>query len=523
MDQNREARFAASLRQARAGQRVAEGSVKQLEAENGRLAEENRELRSGPLAPLQVLEPRTYEPASPYSFFLDMARAEYRGDEEARARLERHKSETSGDTARRIEARARAAARAYEERFYSTPADRQRLDAFVAAGGRMFEPRAISRVDGQGGFFVPPAWLVDQYVPPARANTAFSALWTTLPLPRGCDSINVPIMSTGTATGAQQDATPPPSHDVADTFVNALVRTIAGSVDASAQWLDQGTGAVGGGVDEIIFNDLTADAGLQLDGQALLGGDLAGQALSPSGLRGVWPGGQISTALAVQMINTNNNATQTWSNPGGSSTTLNADLARLLSGLTRARAQHPTHLVSHPWIWDFICSSVDDQHRPIVNIHGPANSPGGPETGPGQDGVLGHVHGLPFVGDPNVPTTFGGTIAPYLGMMSGAQYAGQPGTGATAIYTPILACRPADMYAWLSEPDVRLIREALAGSNQVRFQFRRYAALIPNRYQALGAGTLPNSSGWTAGAATAYGTLTQQTSNGLLQVVAQGF
>lgn len=489
-----------------------------IQAHAERLERENDNLRSR-TASLRVLEPRTYAPDSRYSFFADWARAEYRADGEARARIERHGREAAQDEVRRIEARARAASAAYELAFYSTPRDRQVLDAFIARGGNVFELRAASRTDGQGGYFAPPAWLIDAYVPPARAGSEFSALWTQLPLPDDCSSVSVPIMSTGTATGAQVDIGPVPGRDVADNFATAQVRTLAGMQDAAAQWLDQGTGAVGGQLDQIIYSDLLADAALQLDGHCLLGGDSVAGA--PGGqMRGVWPGGQISTALGVQMINVNNNASQTWVANGGSSTTLHADLARLLSGITRARGKHPTHLVANPFIWDLICSTVDGNGRPLVNYHSPAMADA---DGPAGDGVLGYVHGLPLVGDANVPMTFGGVMPPSIGAVSGVQYAGVPGTGANALFTPVWAGRPADLYAWLGVPKMRLLREVLNGSAQVRFQVWRYAALIPHRYQALAAGTLPNSAGWTAGAPSAFGTLTQQTANGLLQVVAQNF
>ncbi len=177
-------------------------------------------------------------------------------------------------------------------------------------------------------------------------------------------------------------------------------------------------------------------------------------------------------------------------------------------------------------MWDLICSSVDDQHRPIVNYHGPAGQPGGPETGPGEDGILGHVHGLPLIGDANVPVTFGAasvTSNPQLGTVTGTQFAALPGTGASALYTPVLACRPDELYVWASEPQMRVLRDVLAGTAQVRFQLWTYVAAIPGRYLALAAGTLPNSSGWSAGAISSYGTLTQQGSNALLSITGQNF
>jgi hypothetical protein len=482
------------------------------------LEESNASLRSQRKAPLRVLESRTYQPDGRYSFFVDLARAEYRSDEDAKRRLAVHRNESTDDEVRRLEARARAADRAYERAFYSTPRDRMLLDAFVARGGTVFETRAATRTETQGSAFTLPAWLVDQYVPPARAGTEFSSLWTTLPLPEKCSSVSVPIMSTGSASGPQADIAPAPTRDIADSFASEQSRTILGQVDAAAQWLDQGTGAVGGQLDQIIYNDLMADAALQLDGMCLLGGGNVSGA--PGGqARGVWPGGQISTSLGVQMVNTNNNATQTWVAAGGSGTTLHADLGRLLNGIHRARGKTATHIVSNPFVWYLACSTVDGNGRPLLNLHSPGEAPR-----QAADGVLGiSAYGIPWVGSPNVATTFGGVASPALGAISGAQFAGQPGTGGNALYTPVWAGRPADLFMWLGDPQIRLLREALAGNAQVRFQLWRYVVLIPDRYRALTAGTLPNSGGWTAGAPSAFGTLTQQTANGILQVVAQNF
>jgi hypothetical protein len=167
-----------------------------------------------------------------------------------------------------------------------------------------------------------------------------------------------------------------------------------------------------------------------------------------------------------------------------------------------------------------ITGTVDGNGRPLGNFQPAALGNG---DAPAM-GILGYYrNGLPWIGSASVSTTFGGTVLPQLGAVTGAQFAASAGTGATALYSPVLAARPADMFMWLGEPQIRLLREPLAGTMGIRFQLIRYAALIPNRYQALSSGTLPNSGGWSAGAATAYGTLTQTTTNGILQIAAQNF
>jgi hypothetical protein len=73
----------------------------------------------------------------------------------------------------------------------------------------------MSRTDGTGGEFVPPLWLMNQYIPLARAGRVTADLCRMLPLPTGTDSINLPKVSTGTATAEQADGQlgPEDRHD----------------------------------------------------------------------------------------------------------------------------------------------------------------------------------------------------------------------------------------------------------------------------------------------------------------------
>ena len=54
-----------------------------------------------------------------------------------------------------------------------TNESRRRLSEHSDEVGRGMESRDLSRVDGSGGYAVPPAWLMDQYIGLPRAGRAF--------------------------------------------------------------------------------------------------------------------------------------------------------------------------------------------------------------------------------------------------------------------------------------------------------------------------------------------------------------
>jgi len=116
-------------------------------------------------------EPLTYRQGGQYSWFKDVARASDPGqrDPQAAERLQRHRKE---------------------------------LDVIMESAGA--EQRAnMNTTDGTGGEFVPPLWLVNQYVPLARAGRVTAELCRMVPLPPGTDSINMPTVATGSTVAAQ--------------------------------------------------------------------------------------------------------------------------------------------------------------------------------------------------------------------------------------------------------------------------------------------------------------------------------
>ena len=166
------------------------------------------------------------------------------------------------------------------------------------------EYRDISRVDGSGGYAVPPAWLMDQYIELARPGRAFANLVQRQPLPGGTDSINIPKLLTGTATGVQTaDNTPVVDVDLTDTFINAPVRTIAGAQGVSIQLIDQSPIAF----DDVVFRDLVAAHAATTDQQVSTGSGVGGQVLGVGNTPGI---GTVPTSAVTTGVFTRRSPTR---------------------------------------------------------------------------------------------------------------------------------------------------------------------------------------------------------------------
>jgi hypothetical protein len=84
---------------------------------------------------------------------------------------------------------------------------------------------------------------MNDYIALARAGRPTANLVQNQPLPPGTDSINVPTISTGTATAVQTaDNQSVQETDLADASVSAGVKTIAGQQDVAVQLLEQSPG-----------------------------------------------------------------------------------------------------------------------------------------------------------------------------------------------------------------------------------------------------------------------------------------
>jgi hypothetical protein len=138
----------------------------------------------------------------------------------------------------------------------------------------LVEKRAITRVDGTGGEFVPPLWLLEEYAGLARAGRPF-ATRPQDPAAGRTDSINIPRITTGSLTGSRPPTTPPsprrtwsPRRSPRRCARSPARKTRAAAARPVADRLRPDR-----------LRDLIADYNMQLDAPDLSGSGAAGQLL----------------------------------------------------------------------------------------------------------------------------------------------------------------------------------------------------------------------------------------------------
>ncbi|WOX09171.1 phage major capsid protein [Streptomyces sp. N50] len=351
---------------------------------------------------LSVNEPRTYGKHGRSSYFQDLARVRLGQDDDGSAmqRLQRHATD-------------------------------------VATGQ---EYRDLNRTDGNGGYAVPPAWLMGEFVELARAGRAYANVVNGQPMPGGTDSINIPKVATGSATAIQTaDNGAVQETDITDTFINAPVRTIAGQQDVAIQLLDQSPVSF----DQVIFRDLTADFATKLDLQVISGSGSSGQVTGVRGTSGI-------TTIAYT---------------SGSPTVAGvySKIADAVQRVHTTRFMPPTVIVMHPRRWAWFLAAADSAGRPLV-----VPQAGNPQNAVATLGavaaeqVVGQMHGLPVVTDPSMPTTLG------------------TGTNEDVIHV----LRASDLLLYESGIRSRVMPEVGSGTLTVRLQIYGYLAFTAARYPA---------------------------------------
>jgi HK97 family phage major capsid protein len=352
-------------------------------------------------ASIRVQERRTYERTGRNSYLRDLAASQIQGDMEARQRLINHGQD-------------------------------------VMAEPEYQEYRDLTRVDGAGGYFVPPKWLMDQAIELARAGRPTANLFNSQPLPGGTDSISIPRIATGTATAIQpNDNDPVQETDLTDNALTFPVRTIAGQQDIALQLLEQSPI----NFDELVFRDLIADFNTKLNVQVLNGAGTSGT------MTGIFVAAGTTSVVYTD-------ATPTVGE-------LYSKLAGAIQTVQSARFMNPNVWVMHPRRWAWFLAAVDTAGRPLVvpNQQGPTNAIGTQE-GVGMQQVVGTLLGIPVVTDPSIPTNFGTNE------------------------DRILLMRTDDIVLYESPVRTRVLPEVLSGNLTVRLQVYGYAAFTAGRYPA---------------------------------------
>jgi HK97 family phage major capsid protein len=296
------------------------------------------------------------------------------------------------------------------------------------------QTRALSTTDGAGGDFVPPLWLINEFIELARPGRVTADLVRQQVLPGGTDTISLPRLATGTAVAQQATQnTAIQNTDATTNSVSAAVLTLAGGQSMAQQLLDQSPI----NMDEILLEDLAADYAVKADVFTINN--------SATNANGILNAG--GTAV---------NVTATTLTGAGSLCT-----PRLADGIQQihtSRFMPPTAIVMHPRRWAWIISAVDTAGRPLVtpDAMNPIAASGGVITA----GRVGVMQGLPVYTDPNLPTNL----------------------GAGTNQDPVLLMRERDIILYESAPRAEASIQPGFMNLTVNLRFFRYVALHAQRF-----------------------------------------
>lgn len=246
------------------------------------------------------------------------------------------------------------------------------------------ETRALTTTDGAGGEFVPPLWMVDNYVTLARARRVTANLVNRQVLPSSTDTINLPKVATGTATAEQASQnTAVQNTDATTGSITGSVTTLAGQQVISLQLIEQSPI----NMDEMLLNDLLADLAGKTD-LFVINNNAAGK----YGL--------------LQMAGTN---LVTYTSASPTVALLYPKIADAIQQIATNRFDSADAIVMHPRRWAWLLAAVDANNRPLVvpAAQGPYNAFGqyaGPANGAGY---VGEIAGLPVYVDPLIPINLG--------------------------------------------------------------------------------------------------------------------
>lgn len=303
--------------------------------------------------------------------------------------------------------------------------------------GREVQERALSTTDGAGGEFVPPLWMINEFIELARAGRVTADRVRSQTLPGGTDSINVPRLATGTAVAEQATQNSAVQNtDATTSSLSAAVTTLAGQQVVSVQLIEQSPI----NLDDILLADLAADYAIKLD-TFVISNNAAGKLglLNVSGINAItytdasptvpeiWP----KVADAIQQIHTN-------------------------------RFMPPDTIIMHPRRWAWFLSAVSSADgRPFIvpAAGGPMNAAGA-TAGVISQGYVGTIQGLDVYVDPNIPINLGA------------------GTNEDRI----IIGRFSDAILWEGNSRSEAFRETKADQLSVLLRFYNYVAFTGGRY-----------------------------------------
>ena len=429
-------------------------------------------------------EPLTYrrDNAHERSYYADLALSQVEGltlqrtnRNEALERLQQHAKEMEVEIPKRglaAQARARDQFEQAESRSVNRRSRRSRdmddvrplaYDPYQRSARWDAQEQRVTpnRQDGFGGYFIPPLWLPDEYIPGLRAQSVARDLCRQLDLPAGTDSINIPKLANLTAVGYQSaDNAGVVTQDWSDTFVQANVKTAAGQSDVALQLLEQSPNGI---TDEVITTDLMA-AYDQFVGQQVIAGDGAstGQ-LNGGHILGLYPANNWGA----------NVVTYTDGSPSGQHFSAGV-FGPMASKIAKTRFDvEDFKVVLHGRRWFWYSTSNDVNGRPLGETlnGGRYNTAAaeGPLAAYGQVGTLPHVADAPVYIDNNVPVT--------------------DATGGGTNQDVAIGALWDDLWLFTGDLRTNAYREVLSGNLGVRFQVYNYFAFLARYGQSIAVAT----------------------------------
>lgn len=317
-----------------------------------------------------------------------------------------------------------------------TNGNRDSIERLARNDREVVEKRALTTTDGAGGEFVPPLWMINDYIALARAGRVVADQVRPQALPTGTDSISLPRVASGTAVAEQATQnTAVQDTDATTGSVTANVATIAGKQVVSQQLLDQSPI----NMDQILLADLAADYAVKLD-TFVINNNAAGKRglLNVSGLTAV-----------------------TYTDASPTTAELYPKGADAIQQIHTGRFMPPDKIFMHPRRWAWFTAAVDTAGRPLVTpiANMPQNLLATME-GVVSEGFVGQFQGLPVFIDPNIPTNLGA------------------GTNEDRV----IILRSDDVILFEGTPQAEAFRETKAEQLSVLLRFYNYAALHSERY-----------------------------------------
>ena len=370
------------------------------------------------------------------SFLLDMARAKFRGDMEAQARIDRHGREMKDEYERRQTLAEQIQSRELDRMLDESGLPMEVRDAIRAAG--LVKTRAVQRIEGLGGEFMPPVWLLDEYAEKARAGRPFANWLRRIPLPDNTDEINIPRLVSTSSTGMHGDNQSVTESDWTTAMVRVPRRTVAGQVTMPIAALDSTPMAF----DELVFGDLLADKANRVEAQCFDGTGAGDDVLG--------------------VLNTSGINTVTYTDATPTFPELWPKIWGAIDAVEQTRKRTPDGIWFASRRYNWIAAQLDAQNRPFVLpvAQGPMNALGIQGATPEFEGPIVNIGGYTGYKDNTIPTN----------------------KGAGTNEDRVIVTRSQDHVLMESDDRIRVLEETKGDKLQVIFQAWAYLAVTFGRY-----------------------------------------